>query len=241
MKFIKLSRYFFSTALLVMAAFAGQAQEQRFKFGMKFSGNLSWIAPQSSNLAQNGNGFGYSYGVMGDFFFAENYSINTEILITHVAGGIEHVDSLIYLGKGYKGVLFDYRLQYLQIPISIKFHTKQVGYMKYWAQFGLAPSILLGARADVGGPVVLGYPENKTDVRVNDRSTDNFHFANFDDKVYPLRLPLIIGAGFDYELAGNASLHVGLRIDNGFTNILVRDDLSNARISYVSLTTGVFF
>ena len=235
MKFTKLFRFFFSAGLLVVLSLTTQAQEDRFKFGMKFSGNISWISPQSSNIAQNGTGFGYSYGVMGDFFFSENYSFNAEVLITHLAGGMEHVDSLIYLGQGYNNVEYDYRFQYLQLPISIKFHTKQVGYMSYWAQFGLAPSILLGARADVSSPI------DKDDIRVNHKSADEFHFANFDDKVFPMRLPLIVGAGFNYQLAGDAQLHVGLRIDNGFTNFLVRDDVSNARLSYASITTGVFF
>jgi len=241
MKFTKLFRFFLSTVLLVVFSLTSQAQEDRYKFGMKFSGNISWISPQSSNIAQNGTGFGYSYGVMGDFFFSDNYSVNAEVLITHLAGGIEHLDSLIYLGKGYDNVTYDYRFQYLQIPISIKFHTKQVGYMSYWAQFGLAPSILLGARADVGGPLIDGYPENTDDIRVNHKAADDYHFANFDDKVFPMRLPLIIGGGFNYQLAGDAQLHVGLRIDNGFTNFLARDDVSNARLSYASITTGVFF
>jgi hypothetical protein len=218
------------------------AQDQTFRFGLKLSGNLAWIKPNSKNIENTGTGLGYSYGIMGDYHFQEFYALSTELLITQFSSGIEHTDSLTYAGKGYRGVTYDYNFQYLQIPVSLKFKTKEIGYITYWAQFGLAPSFLMSAKADLGGNLPANIAgDNPTDVQVNDKESDKYHFENFDDKVFFARLPLIIGGGIEYRLAGNASLYAGVRVDNSFTNIFVADDLTSGRNNFVSFSTGVFF
>lgn len=240
MKIVTLPKFLVLVLFVLLSSNISLGQEQPFRFGMKFGGNLSWIKPSSNNIERNGVGYGYSYGLMGDFDFQDNYAFSTEILISQFAGSISHIDSLVYNGKGYENVGYDYNFQYLQIPVSLKLKTKEIGYMTYWAQFGLAPGFLLGARADVtNGPEEWG--ERANNIRVNDKSNDEFQFANYDDKVFFMRLPLIIGAGIEYSLAGNASLYVGFRVNNGFTNIFVADDASSARNNLVSLSTGVFF
>lgn len=235
-----LPKLLISLLILTATVKSSSAQEQPFRFGMKFSGNLSWIKSSSNNIERNGVGFGYSYGLMGDFNFQENYALSTELLISQFAGSITHIDSLVYEGKGYNNVGYEYNFQYLQIPVSLKLRTKEIGYMTYWVQFGLSPGVLLGARADVtGGPEEWG--ERANNIRVNDKSNDEFQFADFDDKVFFMRLPLIIGAGIEYSLAGNASLYLGFRVNNGFTNVFVADEATSARNNLVSLSTGVFF
>lgn len=220
-----------------------QAQDQRFRIGLKFSGNMSWITPTTKNIESAGNGVGISYGLMGDYNFRKYYALSTELILTSMAGGIKHTDLLKHTNdvgstSSYQDITYDYKFQYLQLPVSIKFKTKELGYITYWAQFGLAPSFLLEAKADMTGRTPF---EDPTEIRVNKSENDIYHFDNFNDKVFFLRMPLIIGGGIEYSLAGNTSLYAGVRIDNNFLSIFNADDLTSAKNQYVGLNVGVFF
>ncbi len=243
---MNLKRIIIVCILCLMAVSMSQhanAQDQRFRFGLKFSGNLSWIAPATKNIESSGNGFGVSYGVMGDYNFQEYYSLSTELIFTTMAGGIKHTDLLKYTSdstptRSYQDIEYDYTFKYIQIPVSIKFKTKEMGYITYWAQFGLAPSFLIEAKADLTGRTPFDDP---SEIRVNKQINDQYHFDNFDDKVFFARMPLIIGAGIEYSLSGNTSLYTGLRIDNNFLTIFNADEFTSAKNHYVGLNVGVFF
>jgi Outer membrane protein beta-barrel domain len=232
-----------SCLLLVAWAKQANAQDQRFRFGLKLSGNLSWIAPATKNIESSGNGFGISYGVMGDYNFQKFYALSTELIFTNISGGIKHTDLLQYTPDSggtmsYQDINYDYNFKYLQLPVSIKFKTKEMGYITYWAQFGLAPSFLIEAKADITGRTPFDDP---SEIRVNKSINDVYHFDDFDDKIFFFRMPLIIGGGIEYSLAGNTSLYTGIRMDSNFLTIFNSDDRTSAKNHYVGLNLGVFF
>ncbi|MBO6516895.1 MAG: PorT family protein [Bacteroidia bacterium] len=231
------------TAILVVISLNANAQDQRFRIGLKFSTNLSWISPVSKNIDRVGSSLGYSYGVMADYNFQKYYALSSELLFTDLAGSIVHTDRLTYTDSmgttSHSDVQYDYKFKYIQIPISIKFKTKQFGYWTYWAQFGFSPSFLTQATADITGKTVPF--DDPTGIRVNKKVNDEYHYDNFDDKVFFMRFPLIIGAGVEYNVAGNTSLYAGLRMDNNFLNVFVADDLTQAKNNFASLNVGVFF
>jgi hypothetical protein len=230
--------------LFLSFSYNANAQDQRFRVGMKFSGNLSWIAPATKNIERVGTSSGYSYGLMGDYNFQKYYSISTELLFTDIAGSILHTDRLAYTDsvvgvKSSDNIQYDYRMSYVQLPISVKFKTKEFGYWTYWAQFGIAPSFLTSARADITGKTVPF--DDPTDIRVNKSENDDFHYDNFDDKVFLLRVRLIIGAGAEYSLAGNTALYAGLRMDNDFVDMFSADKPTIGKLKFASLNVGIFF
>lgn len=217
------------------------AQERQMRIGIKGSANICWIKPDSKNIERDGVKMGFSYGLMSDYYFSENYAFATELLITHYNFGMTYLDSLYPKGTttGMTGIGYEYKLRYVQIPLSIKFKTKEIGYVTYWAQFGIAPSFLIRARGDIiGADNVFDDP---TDIHVNDTEGDDFHFSNFDDKIAFARLPLMLGAGIEYNLSGNTSIYTGIRMDNGFVNIFMKDKNTEAISNFVSINAGFFF
>jgi hypothetical protein len=239
-----ISRKLWSLVILLTSSTILFGQSQQFRIGLKAQGNLSWLTTVSKNLTNEGVGFGYSYGIMGDYNFARFYALSAELLLTEFSTSMSHNDSLSYTQNGnttnYGGVKHDYQYRYLQLPVSLKFKTKEIGYITYWAQFGLAPSFLLRARADIRGsnPFEANDP---TRILVNKTEGDDFEFDNFNDKVSFIRVPLIIGAGIEYSLAGNTSLYTGVRIENSFTNVFPADDRTDAKNNMFSLAAGFFF
>ncbi|MBI1307651.1 MAG: outer membrane beta-barrel protein [Bacteroidetes bacterium] len=230
----------------ILWASGAQAQDQRFRIGLKCSGNLSWIAPVTKNIKKDGSGLGLSYGLMGDYNFQKYYSLSAELLFTNISGGIQYTDLLKYTGtqgtQSYQNVHYNFHFKYLQLPVALKFKTREFGYITYWAQFGLAPSILMSATADI---VDSRYPadwgDDASGIRVNKPEDDIYQFDNFNDKIFFMRLPLIIGGGIEYSISGNTSLYTGIRLDNNFLNIFQADKYTTAKNHYVGLHLGVFF
>lgn len=220
------------------------AQYQTFRLGLKASGNIGWINAKSKAIEQNGTNAGFSFGVMSDYHFQQNYALNTELLILRLNGTITYKDDLTVSGDSmtYTNVHFAYKMQYLEIPISIKFKTKEIGNMTYWANFGLAPAFTIGAKLDQSGNLPQKFiDEDPTNIPVNKSDGDPFEFSNFEDEVFIARVPLIIGGGIEYGLAGSTSLYAGIRSNNGFTDIFVKDKDVSGSNSFFSVDVGLFF
>ncbi len=244
----------FATLLLFsfQLLMAQSESEPRFRFGLKGSVNLNWVKANSKNISNGGTTLGYSYGIMGDYNFTNNYAFSTEFLVTQIKADISFANTMressdinkdsIFNSFGGAGATF--KIKYIQVPLSIKFKTKEIGLITYWAQFGFAPCILADAKADYTGVV----PEEEySKLEVNDKSNDIYHLVDtkdnvtFDDKVFFMRIPLIIGGGIEYNLSGNTSLYTGVRVDNGFTNTFNKDEKTKANLNFVSINAGIFF
>ena len=256
-KSIITNKLFFAMALLFMASYsqAQDEQESRFRFGLKGSINMNWFKANTKNIENGGVKLGYSYGIMGDYNFTKNYAFSSEFLITDLRANLKFSNPMresTNIGSSasdtvfdqFSSVSMDYKIKYVQIPLSIKFKTKEIGLVTYWAQFGFAPCFLAGARADYKG---VAPEDDYSKLAVNDEDNNKYHLRDskdnvvFNDKVFFIRMPLIIGAGIEYNLSGNTSLYAGLRMDNGFTNTFTKDDKTKANLNYVSINAGIFF
>jgi hypothetical protein len=243
------------TGLLLSGLFCSaqdKKDDSKFKFGLKGSLNLNWVKANSKNIEKDGISMGYSYGIMGDFNFAKSYAFSTEFLITQIKANFSFVNPMsetsdINMDSSttiFPSVSAQFNLKYIQLPLSLKFKTKEIGSITYWAQFGFAPSFLIGAKGDYVGAEPS---EDYSKLDINDAENDKYHLINtkdskeFDDKVFLIRVPLIIGAGIEYNLSGTTSLYTGLRIDNGFSNTFVKDKNTKALTNFVSINLGLFF
>lgn len=241
--------------LLFFIATAGFTQDEpqdRFRFGLKATGNFGWFKPNSKNIENGGAKTGYSWGLMGDYSFTKNYALATEFLITDIRANLKFANTMRETNDingdsiftSFPNTSIDYKIKYIQIPVSIKFKTKEIGLVTYWAQFGIAPSFLASAKADYQN---VQPADEYAKMAVNDKENDKYHMAQvkdgevFNDKVFFVRVPLVVGAGIEYNLAGNTSLYTGLRFDNGFTNTFIKDSQTKANLNYVSLNVGLFF
>lgn len=223
-----------------------QNASREFRFGLKGAMNIGWIKPNSKSIERSGTSVGFAYGPMADFYFKPNYALNFELLISQINGNMMLNEAQVFnsdtTNTAVSGLTYSYRNQFLEIPVSLKFRTKEIGYITYWANFGTAPSFLINAKASIDGNLPQSIiDQDPTDFKVNDNEGDPFTTNKFDDQVFLVRMPLIIGAGIEYELAGSASLHAGLRYSNSFSDMFVKDKSVSAYNHYLSLNVGVFF
>ena len=217
-----------------------------FRFGLKGSSNFGWVGGTSKNIVNDGTTVALGYGIMGDYYFKPNYGISAEIMLSNIKSKFTVTEPLVFNSvpsDTVNDLRYEYNIQYLDIPLTMKIRTKEIGDMTYFGQFGVSMGFALNAKTSI---VSTGLPkfisdQEPTEYRVNDAEGDAFTVNNFDDKVFLFRLPLIIGGGVEYKMAGSTSLQIGVRIANAFTDMFVKDKTAIAKNNYVALSVGVLF
>ncbi len=239
---------------LTSATTRSQVKKEPFKahtvFGLKAGVNFSSLKPDSRNIDKNGIQLGNSYGIMADYLFQPNYAFSTDFLISTINGSFKFKDSLNYVKDNINYPVlkaeYDYNLRFLQIPISFKFRTKEIGYIKYYAQFGVAPCFLISSKATINRNNANGMPWNeddRKDIKTNSDSEEFYEPKEFDDDIRFFNLPIQIGGGIEYNISENTSIYSNLRYENGFSNILSNKKGNETILlsKNVSFSVGVFF
>jgi len=193
---------------------AGKAQSDEkvktFQLGFTASPTFGWLSDsEPAAFKSKGLRTGFTYGVLGDFAFSNNYYFSTGLGVTTINANTEFPASSSNTDVVYK-------MQYLQVPLTLKLKSNDIENKKFYGQFGLDANVKIGAKATIGG-----------------QSSD------IAKEVNVFRLGLIIGGGAEWKVAQNVSLLTGLSYNNGFTDVFDGDVKS--KNSYVSLNLGVFF
>ncbi len=92
-----------------------------------------------------------------------------------------------------------YRIQYISVPVGLKIKTDEIGYLTYFAEFGLDPKVVVSGKADIPSDHIKG-EKAMTEIR---RFNVGYH----------------LNGGVDYSIDGNISLILGLGFENNFFDI----------------------
>ncbi len=197
---------------LISSTFA----QSDFQLGLKLSPNFSWFNAQSENLQSDGANFGFNYGLVGDFNISENYSFSTGIMLVNTGGELDY-PSVVAVDANGTSTEFggrktaDVTLKYIEIPLTLKLKTNEIGYLTYFCQFGLGLGVNYDATADVD------FNYSGASGAISNEEVD------FSDETNLFRASLIVGLGAEYNLTGNTSLVFGFTFNDGFTNVLKED------------------
>ncbi|WP_316813590.1 porin family protein [Pedobacter heparinus] len=193
-----------------------------FRLGLTAHPTFGWVKPEVGK--SNSISLGFSYGLLGDFNFAENYSFSTGLTITTINGKSTEAFTVTPPGASTPSQgenEYKYKLQYIEVPLTVKLKTQKQNETRWYGQFGLSNDFKVGSKLDIktsGQPEIKDGPANV--------------------KFY--RAGLIIGAGGEFDISGNASIVAGLTYNNGFTDI-TSDNNTSVRSHYVGLNLAVFF
>ncbi|MES2827208.1 MAG: porin family protein [Bacteroidota bacterium] len=194
-----------------------------FRLGLTAHPTIGWVKPDIGK--SNGVALGFSYGLIGDFNFTQNYSFATGLTITTINGKSSEVLTSQSLGGApvQSEYQLKYKLQYVEVPLTLKLKTVKINNVRYYGQFGLSNNIKIGAKQNID---ITGGSSSKG-IDVSD-----------DIKFY--RAGLIIGAGAEFDISTNSSITTGLTFNNGFTDI-TNDKSTTVRNHYIGINFGVFF
>jgi hypothetical protein len=188
--------------LFLLSLFSKGILSQDFQLGLCFNPHISWFNSDNKKIIENdGMPVGFSYGLMGDFNFTNNYSFSTGIY------------QIIYNGKAKDTLSKKYKLQYLEIPLTLKMKTEEFGQWAYFGRFGLSSTLNIAAS-------------------INDnKASDEIDFFN---------LYFIIGGGIHYAIGVKSAIMAGLTFHNG---ILRTHDTETFTLksNFISLDMGILF
>lgn len=215
------------------------------RFGLKLSPNLSMLRSETKELKAAGNTLGYTFGLMTEFPIggSGNYRFATGLSLNKV-GGRTSTDTSYSTVPGQtilqvRSLERTYKLQYIELPLTVKLMTNEIGYMRYFAQVGFSAGFNIAAKADIVQAVVF----QNAPTLVQD--FEELEDENVMDDINLFRIGLVVGAGAEYNFSGNTSLLFGITYNNGFTNIanfeLAGGKKARLLNNYLELTVGMFF
>ena len=216
--------------LLTLVTYAANAQYPPYYFGLKAAPQLSWMKPNVDSYESDGIKPGFSWGFIAEFNFTENHSIATGFNMLFNGGNLKFPASQ----DGVTGTMSrEYHLKYIELPLTLKMRTNDIGAMRYFGRIGLGTAFKIGSKISdeftpTSGPVV---------------TSDK---ANYDDISF-IRESLIVGLGTEYKVKEGPKLGVELLFNNGFTNILTGKNSADTSIeekanpSFLELALSVIF
>lgn len=201
------------------------AQEKDFRkvrLGIKVAPSIVWMKANTKNIEGTGAKLGFSYGLMFDYNFTKNYTLSTGLEVAYRGGKMRDNTRLVDPLNSREGI---YNLQYLQLPVTLKLKTNEIGYFTYFGQLGLETGFNIAAKG--------------TDWNLGATSGDK---ENIRSQITPFNLALLIELGAEYSIGGNASIMVSAYFSNGFLDIMrIVNPNVDARSNGVGLNVGVFF
>ena len=237
-------------SLIFVISLATKAQSD-FQLGLNFSPNISWFKAKTENVTNEGTNFGFNFGLIGDFNIADNYAFSTGINVVTIGGEISYpfaqeveLPNSTTTSFGGKRTA-DITLKYIEVPLTLKLKTNEIGSLTYFGQFGFG----LGVNYDASADVSFEYP-SQNGGNISDEGVD------YKSEINLIRASLIVGLGAEYNLSGNTSVLFGVSFNNGFTNVLsedaydedingngtgARDKEFKAINNYILLNLGIIF
>jgi len=209
---------------LLLFAFTISAFSQNdkiFRFGIHGSPSFAWLKPGDKTIESDGIRLGFGYGLMTEFSLADNYSFSTGIESSYSGGKLQWINLI-----DTSTITTLYRVQYLEIPITLKMKTNEINYITYFAKFGGG----VGARLSAFKDETL--KKNQTTISVEDQ--------NIKNHVSFLRVAFHVGLGIEYSLGGSTALLVGINFNNGLTDML-KDNSISAKNNYININLGILF
>lgn len=217
--------------LVTILSVALSTQAQTVRFGLTASPVFSFPYSLDASLENDGVKLGFSYGLLLDLAVDNNnrYAFHTGFL--HTLTGVRVQQNITdTAGTVVQTLSQELKYQYVEIPLTMRLRTNEIGYITYWGQFGITPGILVANRYDqIGNPDPTGL-----------LSFENERVPN----AIPVNLALTIGGGIEYSLGGATSVLAGLMYQNGFTNIWNYDKADkDDRLSMrnITLRVGLLF
>jgi hypothetical protein len=159
--------------------------------------------------------------------FTDNYAIGTGLSVMSNGGQIEYLRQYTNTeGTFITQTTRDYNLKYVEVPLTLKLRTNEIGYMTYWFQFGLGLGVNIDARADeeiefLYQQTSTGWSNEPSEVTLPKRIINDKEPMSGDIRTF--RTSLIIGAGVEYNLSGSTGIVGGITFNNGFSNVIKRD------------------
>jgi hypothetical protein len=134
------------------------AQKKKYSFGFEVAPNISWGVSNTKKVENNGATTGIKYGIKGDSFFGKNYAITSGIMISHTSLDLHYNDTidLVTIDDTYDIEDSDvrYNIQYVEIPLGMKFQSNEIGYFRVLIEGGFLGGVRIKSKVSSDEPEI---------------------------------------------------------------------------------------
>jgi len=193
------------------------------------------MVPTNNVSEADGASLRFGFGLSTDILFTETYAIGTGLNIDNMGGTLEYLtqkkefagqpEEMDYIVERER----TYNLKYVELPLTLKMRTNEIGYITYWGQFGLGLGINWRANAEDTDSYIREFDSDTGNWEGTDKADVSLEDIDVSDEIKIARASLIFGAGIEYNLSGSTSIVAGLTFNNGITNIFSKDALGIER------------
>ncbi|NNF02764.1 MAG: PorT family protein [Bacteroidia bacterium] len=202
--------------ILFICSFGTELIAQPWNFGMKVTPSIAWLKPNKKDIEGDGSNLGFSYGIVGDYNFSDNYAFSTGVEVSYRGGKLAVVDTNQISSSS------KFNFQYIEIPLTLKMKTNEIGYLTYFAQFGFSPGVRI---------------KSKGETKVQNTTIED---EDLNDETNPINVSMLVALGGQYSLGGKTYLVAAVTFNNGFINVFDNDELKSVS-NYLGLSVGVMF
>lgn len=202
-------------SLLFVLLFELKAQP---KIGITFSPSISTNRVKYKNdvvdISNDGSALRFKLGLEADFTITETYSLSTGLIFAPKRAGFTIDDPVT--GRSTE----EYKLQYLQIPLTLKLYTNEViPDIKAYFQLGF-----------------LG------EIKVFDEALDDDY--SLVTKFKPYDTSFVFGIGAEYGASISSLIYAAIVYNRGLVNIVSESTATNnliTKLDLISLQLGIKF
>lgn len=246
-----------------IAVNSGSKSLRKTRFGLFFAPNNSWMKPTASKsndglyaVTSDGAKIGYTWGLMIDHFFADNYGIATGVQLNTTGGKINTTYTPGNNPSTATNIVqtanFDYRLQYFEIPFGLKLLSDDLsGGLRVFGNLGITAGVNISKKAT--------YTVTFTDTSSTAPGGTTIKTATGENEklrgglsITPILFQMNLGGGIEYQATDKLSFYLGLFFNNGFApdatnpkeiNMDYKGTFTdgNVRLNNLALKFGIFF
>jgi hypothetical protein len=207
--------------LIFLFIFNLSLSAQNIRFAVFANPTINWFKSDVKSAKNESAIIGYDIGFSMDRYFAEHYAFNSGASITSMGGSLKYNYDYVYSTRDSAvnipaNTTVKIRLQYITIPIGLKFTSKEIGYTTIYANLGFSTHFNISA---------TGNSEDKNASLDHDNITKEIRFFN---------LAYYFGGGIQYSLGGNTAILFGINYSNGIVDVTKekRDKISSNCFSF---------
>ncbi len=236
----------------------GRIDVNHIRFGAFVAPNISWMKPTAAtddakqfDVKSQGAKMGFTYGLMAEYFFADNYGLVSGLAVTSTGGKMLATarDQTPAASKVLKAD-FNYNLQFLDIPLALKLRTDEINGFRFFGQAGITAAINIGKKANY----TVNYYDGDT-TAAKEKSDTKAKIKGDLGVIAPVLFEMNLGIGVEKPISDKMRFYAGLFFNNGFTPDATRPDLfdtgnlgyagkfddAKTRLNNLALRIGLFF
>ncbi len=204
--------------------------QEKFSGGIYVSPEISWFKPDNKQIKSEKGRMSFGFGITSDIALTNAFSLNLGLSFLNAGGSLKYLDSIpkietvdtTYVNLPANRII-KYKLQYIELPISIKGKTKEIGFISYFLKFGLSPMLRYKSRADIE-------VDSNNDVK---------------QEVRAVAFAYHVGGGITYSLKGSTKLLFEAVFRNGLSDIEKIENYKNKDykniLNVIEIRAGIVF